>query len=84
MRIMDTETVTQEKILKMVQTLPVANRLHLVQDILQGVTHSLELQPLPKNTLSRALGLLADDQPPPTDEEVEEWLLERRLAKYGS
>lgn len=34
-------------------------------------------------TLSQALGLLATDQPAPTDAEVEQWLAEVRLEKYG-
>jgi hypothetical protein len=35
------------------------------------------------NTLTEALGLLANGQPPPTDEEVERMLDERRMEKYG-
>src|SRR5258708_1728333 len=29
------------------------------------------------------VGLLATDRPPPTDEEVKQWLEERRVEKYG-
>lgn len=36
-----------------------------------------------QRTLDRALGLLATDQPAPTDEEVEQWLEEHRQEKYG-
>ena len=36
-----------------------------------------------KNTLERARGLLAGSIPPPTDEEVQQWLEQRRLAKYS-
>lgn len=36
-----------------------------------------------KNTLKKALGLLATNGPAPTDEEVEQWLREHRLEKYA-
>lgn len=36
-----------------------------------------------KPTLDRALGLLATDQPAPTDADVEQWLEEHRQEKYG-
>ncbi len=36
-----------------------------------------------RNTLKDALGLLATDQPPPSDEEVQMWLDEHRMEKYG-
>ena len=40
-------------------------------------------QPHPRpRTLSQALGLLATDQPAPTDADVEKWLTEARLEKY--
>jgi hypothetical protein len=33
--------------------------------------------------LDRARGLLATDRQPPTDAEVEQWLAERRMERYG-
>jgi len=36
-----------------------------------------------KKTLGDLLGLLATDEPPPTDEEVDQWLEEERLRKFG-
>ena len=36
-----------------------------------------------RRTLSQALGLLATDEPAPSDAEVTEWLREARLEKYG-
>jgi hypothetical protein len=36
-----------------------------------------------KQSLQRALGLLATDKPAPTDAEVEQWLEEYRQEKYG-
>lgn len=34
-------------------------------------------------TLHRAMGMAATDRPPPTDEEVDRWLEEERVKKYG-
>ena len=34
-------------------------------------------------TLYQALGLAATDRPPPNDEDVERWLEEERMKKYG-
>ena len=34
-------------------------------------------------TLPKALGLLASDRPAPTDEQVQAWLDEHRMEKYG-
>ena len=36
-----------------------------------------------RETLRRALGLLAGDRPVPSDQEIERWLQERRAEKYG-
>jgi len=39
---------------------------------------------LPKKTLPSALGLLSTNQPAPADEEIQRWLDERRMKKYGA
>jgi hypothetical protein len=39
--------------------------------------------PRQRGSLRNLVGLLATDQPPPTDEEVERWLEEHRMDKYG-
>lgn len=77
------ETTNYETILKTIHNWPLADRLMLIQDILQ----SLMPEPAPSRprhmTLPQALGLLATDQPPPSDVEVQQWLAEHRLEKYG-
>jgi hypothetical protein len=40
--------------------------------------------PRQRGSLRNLVGLLATDQPPPTDEAVERWLEEHRMEKYGS
>jgi len=39
--------------------------------------------PMRRGSLRNLVGLLATDRPPPIDEEVERWLEERRMEKYG-
>lgn len=73
------ENVNYEDILAAVQQWPAPQQIALVQDVLK----TLELARPRQATLSRALGLLATNQPAPTDEEVKQWLDEHRMEKYG-
>ena len=68
-----------ETILKLVRTWPTAQRFTLVQDVL--LTLAPQEQPS-QPTLAQARGLLATDQPAPTDDQVAGWLAERRAARY--
>jgi len=77
------ETINYETILKIVYSWPPASRLILVQDILKTLKPELETTRPQHNTLKQALGLLATTQPAPSDAEVEQWLDEHRLEKYG-
>jgi hypothetical protein len=57
-----------------------------MQDIIQEMSAGMdEVSPLPKQTADKALGLLQRyaDQPAPSDEEVDLWLEEERLKKFG-
>ena len=74
---------TIENVLGSIRAWPVDLRLSLVRHILAELETELKPQPKRKKTLNRALGLARTDQPPPTDEEVEQWLDERRTRKYG-
>ena len=77
------ETMNYETILKTVHNWPPAHRLMLMQDILKSLMPELVSARPKRNTLEEALGLLATDKPAPSDAEVEQWLVERRLEKYG-
>ena len=81
---MDTvETLNYETILKTVRAWPPATRLTLVQDVLKTLEPELSPTPRRRHALKQLWGLLATDRPPPSDEEVERWLDERRVEKYG-
>ena len=58
-------------------------RSALAHDILDTLAQQAETPRPRRKTLHIALGLLDTGQPPPTDEQVEEWLDEYRTDKYG-
>ena len=62
---------------------PAEERWRLIQDLIQTLRPVDSSTPRSQNTLSRARGLLKSDRPPPSDEEVTQWLDEARLEKYG-
>lgn len=75
------QSPTYQQVLEIVRQWPDARRFTLVQDVLK--TLEPEAYPRKKQTLSQALGLLATSAPPPSDEEVKQWLEEHRTEKYG-
>ena len=81
---MQTVEVTNYKaIIEIVRDWPPASRLSLVQDVLKTLALEVEKSRSKRNTLEKALGLLATDQPAPSDTEVQQWLDEHRIEKYG-
>lgn len=80
---MDTSDLTEElAVLKVVNAWTPKRRLALAHQILHDLER--ELAPRPRRpTLKEALGIAATDRPPPTDEEVKQWLEEERMKKYG-
>ncbi len=76
----------REAILEVVRTWPADQQVLLAHEILRRVRgqSALVKEPpvAPPNSKGLA-GLLTTDQPPPTDEEVERWLDEHRMEKYG-
>ncbi len=72
-----------ETIINIVRNWPAPQRFTLVQEVLATlapeVSATLHRQP----TLARARGLLATQQPAPSDQDVEAMLDERRRERYG-
>ena len=57
----------------------------LVQEVLKSLEPEFKVtQPKRSNTLDNALGLLATNEPAPSDEEIEQWLDEYHIEKWGS
>lgn len=69
-------------IIQEVKSWPSEDRAALAHEILCDLRPQ-PLDPPPRNTLAQARGLLRTDQPPPTDEQVEQWIEEYRMHKYG-
>lgn len=82
---MNTQTPDYQHVLDRVQAWPTTSRLTLVQDIIASIHFEQSAKPSStKDTLSTALGLLAaPDKQPPTDEDIDQWLDEHRMEKYG-
>ncbi len=81
---MQTNTTTYDEVIQLVQQWSPSQRFSLVQVIFQSLAP--EINPVVsqrKNTLSKALGLLATTSPAPTDAQVKEWLNDRRIEKYS-
>ena len=77
------ENTNYEGVLKIVSQWPVAQQMALVGDVLKRISPRVEPPKHRRRTLEQAFGLLATDKPAPTDEEVERYLDERRMEKYG-
>lgn len=81
---MDTSEITSYKtVLDIVSNWPPAIRFSLVQDILDTLAPQAEIPRSKRNTLEKALGLLATEGPAPSDAEIQQWLDEHRMEKYG-
>ena len=74
--------LSYESILQAVYHWPAAKRFLLIQDLLKTIEPK-EVELERADTLRQALGLLATDQPAPSDEEITHWLNEHKLEKYG-
>ncbi len=81
---MDTlATTSYQTVLNTVRQWPPDRRFALVQDVINTLASEVA-HPRPRHkTLEKALGLLATDQPAPSDAEIQQWLDEHRMEKYG-
>ena len=82
---MTASLLDHDTILEVVRRWPRDAQLALAQDILRAAVTPREQQaaPTPRGSWRDLIGLLATDQPPPSDEEIERWREERRMEKYG-
>ncbi len=81
-----TEITNYDNVLNVVRQWPTAQRFHLVQEVLKTLEPRITRIERPQRkekTLDQALGLVSLSGPAPTDEEVEQWLDEHRMEKYG-
>ena len=77
------KTNNYDSVLQTVRQWPPNRRFALVRDVIDSLaTEVLPSQPRRK-TLQEALGLLARSGPAPSDAEIQQWLDEHRIEKYG-
>ena len=76
-------TLDRETILQAIRTWPPDEQRALAREILERVGVPLVEEPLTPPDSRGLAGLIANGQTPPTDEEVAQWLDERRLERYG-
>jgi hypothetical protein len=70
-----------QNVLKTVSAWPAELRITLAHDVLGTVQRDVTHKPHP--TLDRALGLGRGQQPPPSDEQVKQWIEGYRLGKHA-
>jgi hypothetical protein len=78
---MATSAADRETILKAIESWPLEDQVTLAQDILR---HARSRDLAPRRLSSREMhGSAAGEQPPPSDDDVAQWLDDHRLTKYG-
>ncbi len=84
---MTASTRDRETILQTIRAWPRDEQLALVQEILRQTdqpTGDESVRQAPQRPSWKELaGLAANGQEPPSDEQVKQWLDERRMEKYG-
>ena len=76
-------TADYEQILNIVRSWPATQRFTLVQEILDTLAPVDSSEHVSRQTLEQARGLLTAGRPAPSDEEIAQWLDERRAERYG-
>ena len=85
---MTTIDAEYDAVVDQIRRWPVARRFALLHDLLHALAAEGIIEdrrpPGPRRpTLAQAIGFAAGEGPPPTDEEVERWLEERRMERFG-
>jgi hypothetical protein len=72
-----------DSVLQTVRQWPPDRRLALVRDVINTLATEVFPSRPRRKTLEKALGLLATSRPALSDAEIQQWLDERRMEKYG-
>ena len=78
-----TKANSYDNVLQMIRQWPPDRRFALVRDVINTLATEVFPPRAKRNTLEKALGLLATSRPAPSDAEIQQWLDERRMEKYG-
>ncbi len=80
---MSAPSLDHDTIMHAVQQWPREQQLELAREILQAAATNTPRPAPSQDSWQRLVGILATDQPAPSDEEIERWREERREQKYG-
>jgi hypothetical protein len=75
--------MTRADVLQLVLDWSAEDRLALAREVLQTLRDRPAPQHEKRPSFERALGIARGSGPAPTDEEVEAWIDEHRMTKYG-
>ena len=70
-------------IFEVVLAWPVEDRIALAHDVLETLHGPAPIDRVLRPSFTRALGIAQGSGPPPTDEQVQEWIGEHRISKHG-
>ena len=70
-------------VLKTVSAWPVEQRASLLNALINSLGSAGQGQKGPKPTIDELVGVARGEGPPPTDEQVKQWIDEHRMQKYG-
>lgn len=77
------KTNSYDSVLQTVRQWPPNRRFALVRDVINTLATEVFPSRPRRKTLKKALGLLAASRPAPSDAEIQQWLDEHRIEKYG-
>jgi hypothetical protein len=77
------KTNSYDIVLQTVRQWPPDRRFALVRDVINTLETEVSPSRPRRKTLKKALGLLATNRPAPSDAQVQQWLDEYRMEKYG-
>jgi hypothetical protein len=77
------KTENYDSVLQTVRQWPPNRRFALVRDVINTLATEMIPSRSKRKTLKKALGLVATSGPAPSDAEIQQWLDEHRLEKYG-
>lgn len=81
---MDTvERGNYNSVLQTIRQWPVEKRFALIRDVIDTLERDAFPSQPRRKTLKRALGLLTTSGPAPSAAEIQQWLDEHRMEKYG-
>lgn len=78
-----TQPAAYTAVLQRVTSWPIDQQIALAQDVLETVSERVSTSANPRPSFERARGIARSEERAPSDEEVKQWIDERRKVKFG-